>query len=104
MNGKFFFENIWRKSFVDKESNKSPSMPKVSVVIATYNRAHLVSEAIESVLQQTFSDFEMILVNDASCDGTQEVLEKWAQHDSRIRVFHFPKNSGPSLVRNFGIK
>lgn len=74
--------------------------PKVSVIIPTYNRAHCVGEAIESVLSQTFRDFELIVVDDGSTDNTQEVLSKYG---SAIRVIR-QENSGVSAARNTGIK
>lgn len=74
--------------------------PVVSVIIPTYNRAHCVGEAIESVLNQTFRDFEVIVVDDGSTDNTPEVL---AAFGNRIRVIG-QENSGVSAARNAGIK
>lgn len=73
--------------------------PVVSVIIPTYNRAHCVGEAIESVLNQTFRDFEVIVVDDGSTDNTQEVLSRYS---GSIRVIR-QENLGVSAARNAGI-
>ncbi|ASJ06241.1 glycosyltransferase family 2 protein [Thermococcus pacificus] len=78
------------------------SRPEVSVIIPTYNRAHLLKRAIESVLRQSFDDFELIVVDDASPDNTQEVVE--SLDDGRIRYIRLKKNSGGPVARNTGIK
>lgn len=72
----------------------------VSVIIPTYNRAYCVVEAIESVLGQTFQDFELIVVDDGSTDATAEVL---APYVDRIRYI-YQKNAGVSAARNTGIR
>ena len=76
--------------------------PVVSVVIPTYNRAHLVGRAIQSVLRQTYSDFELIVVDDGSTDNTVEVVE--AYQDPRIRLIRLARNYGVSRARNEGIQ
>ncbi|NJE05554.1 glycosyltransferase [Thermococcus sp. M36] len=76
--------------------------PTVSVVIPTYNRANLLKRAIESVLNQGFRDFELIVVDDASSDNTPEVVE--SIEDGRIRYIRLKKNSGGPVARNTGIK
>ena len=76
-------------------------MPEVSVVIPTYNRKEMVQEAVESVLSQTYRDFELIVVDDGSEDGTGEVLrEKFGE---RI-IYLYQKNQGVSRARNRGIE
>lgn len=75
-------------------------MPKVSVVISTYNRAHFVSDAIDSVLNQTFKDLEIVVVDDGSTDNTRQVLEKYG--DSIHYVYQ--ENKGRAEARNTGIK
>ncbi len=77
-------------------------MPKVSVIIPTYNRASLIQRAIDSVLTQTYTDFELIVVDDASNDNTQAVLEKI--RDTRIRLMRHNLNMGGSAARNTGIR
>ncbi|TAJ98670.1 MAG: glycosyltransferase [Candidatus Manganitrophaceae bacterium] len=74
--------------------------PKVSVVIATYNRARFLPETIESVLKQRFRDFELIVVDDGSTDETREVLRSYGD---RVRSFYH-ENRGPSAARNLGIR
>ena len=76
--------------------------PKVSVIIPTYNRAHLVGRAIRSVLNQTYQDFEIIVVDDGSTDNTEEVVKSF--NDPRIRYIRHEKNRGGSAARNTGIR
>lgn len=76
-------------------------MTKVSVIIPTYNRAHFLAEAIQSVLDQTFTDFELIIVDDGSTDNTEDIVMKFK--DPRIRYIN-QENSGVSAARNTGIK
>ncbi len=78
----------------------SQKNPPVSVVIATYNRAALLSQTIESVLDQRFREFEIIVVDDGSIDGTQQVLRAYGD---KIRCF-YQENRGPSAARNLGIR
>jgi len=73
-------------------------MPKVSVLIPTYNYARYLGEAIESVLNQTFTDFELIIVDDQSKDNTDEVVQKYLS-DRRVTYHKNPVNLG--LVGNF---
>jgi len=74
-------------------------MPKVSVIIPTYNRASLLKEAIKSVIQQSFPDFELIVVDDGSNDGTAELIKDYPGVD-----YIYQKNKGVSAARNRGIE
>jgi len=74
----------------------------VSVIIPTYNRAHLVGRAIRSVLNQTYQDFEIIVVDDCSTDNTEEIVKGFNDH--RIRYMRHDRNRGGSAARNTGIK
>jgi len=76
-------------------------MPKVSVIIPTYNRARFLSLALASVLNQTFQDFEIIVIDDNSQDNTQEVIVGFS--DRRIRHIHHETNKGVASARNTGI-
>ena len=78
-----------------------PSNAKVSVIISTYNRAGSLPRAVNSVLAQTFTDFELIIVDDCSTDTTQEVIRKFA--DPRIHSVRHENNAGGSVARNTGI-
>ena len=75
-------------------------MPTVSVIIPTYNRARLVSQAIDSVLQQTFTDFEIIVVDDESTDDTAAVVKRYGD---RVRYVWTP-NGGTGHARNVGMQ
>lgn len=77
-------------------------MPNVSVIIPTYNRAHILGRAIRSVLNQTYQDFELIIVDDGSSDSTDEVVKSF--DDVRIRYLKHKKNRGGAATRNTGIK
>ena len=75
--------------------------PEISVIIPTHNRAWALARAVSSVLNQTFEDFELLVVDDGSTDQTQELLESF--DDSRLRVIKEPSNGGVSRARNRGI-
>ncbi|GAB4114371.1 MAG: glycosyltransferase [Candidatus Caldatribacteriota bacterium] len=78
--------------------------PTVSVIIPTYNRAHLVGRAIQSVLDQTYQDFELIVVDDGSTDNTEDIIKEFQRKDDRIKYLKHEKNKGGSAARNTGIK
>lgn len=73
-----------------------------SIIVPVYNSELYIRECVDSVLRQTFTDWELVLVDDGSNDDTPRVLDKYAT-DSRIVIFHIP-NGGASNARNFGIK
>ena len=66
----------------------------VSVVMTSYNHEKYLADAIESVLNQTFSDFELIIVDDASRDNSQEIIREYQQKDRRIRSIFHSANQG----------
>lgn len=78
-------------------------MPEVSVVVPIYNVAEYLPKCIESILAQTYPDYELILVNDGSKDNSPEIAEEYAKKDPRIKVIHKP-NGGLSDARNEGMK
>ena len=72
----------------------------VSVVMPVYNRENYIKEALDSILNQSFQDFEVIVVDDGSTDKTPQILAEYAKKDSRIRVFTHEKNCGVGCARN----
>jgi glycosyltransferase involved in cell wall biosynthesis len=77
-------------------------MPKISVVMPVYNGEKYLPEAIDSILKQTYRDFELLIINDGSTDGSPQILEEYQKADSRIRLYHQP-NSGLVKTLNLGI-
>lgn len=82
--------------------NNSPNKPFVSIIMPVFNRKEVVLNAINSVLNQTYADFELIIVDDASSDGTKELLNSIDHR--KIRVFTHETNLGSSYARNTGLK
>lgn len=76
--------------------------PKISVIMPVYNVEQYVSKSIESIINQSFSDFELIIINDGSTDKSKEIIEKYANLDSRITIIN-KKNEGVASARNLGI-
>lgn len=77
--------------------------PKISVIIPVYNTEEYVAQAVESIMQQTWEDIEIILINDGSTDGSMPIMEKLAQKDRRIQLYS-QKNQGQSVARNHGMQ
>ena len=84
-------------------SRAGQSDPRVSVVIPTYNRSALLGEAVESVLAQTYSNLEVVIVDDGSTDGTSEVVRRSFGDHPRIRYF-YQENGGVVSAKNAGIR
>lgn len=80
--------------------------PLVSIIIPTYNRAHLIGETLDSVLAQTYGNWECIIVDDGSTDNTSDVLESYVNKDSRFQYYHRPPDrpKGANACRNYGFQ
>ena len=76
--------------------------PKISVIVPVYKAEKYLNRCVDSILAQTFTDFEVLLIDDGSPDRSGEICDEYAKKDSRVRVFH-KENGGPSLARNLGI-
>lgn len=76
---------------------------KVTVIIPVYNAEKYLDECIQSVLDQNFTDFELLLINDGSSDNSAMICDRYAYQDRRVKVFH-KKNGGVSSARNLGIE
>ena len=76
----------------------------VSIVMPAYNCAHYIGETIQSVLVQTYEDWELLIVDDQSTDNTPKVVDEFATQDDRIRYIELEKNSGVAVARNRGIE
>lgn len=75
--------------------------PKISVVMSVYNGSNFLDQSIQAILNQTFRDFEFIIIDDASTDETPEIIRYFANQDSRIRAFRNEKNIGPAgFIKN----
>jgi len=95
-----------RKTFKDdffkiRMEKKIPS-PKISVVMPVYNEEKFLDESIQSILNQTFKDFEFIIINDASIDNSLKIIKKYK--DKRIKLINNKKNQGFSNSTNFGLR
>ena len=78
-------------------------MSKISIIVPVYNVESYLARCINSILAQTFQDFDLILVDDGSPDRSGHICDEYAAHESRIHVIH-QKNGGLSVARNTGIE
>lgn len=78
-------------------------MPAISIIIPIYNAENTLKRCLDSIIQQSFNDFEAILINDCSKDKSGEICNQTASIDKRFKVIHLTKNAGVSNARNVGI-
>lgn len=80
--------------------------PLISIIIPTYNRAHLIGETLDSVIAQTYINWECIVVDDGSTDYTEELIRFYCEKDSRIQFYHRPADltKGANSCRNYGFE
>ena len=87
-----------------KEQSEKKQSPEVSIITANFNCERYIETTIHSVLAQTFTDWEMIIVDDLSTDNGPEIIKKYCKKDSRIKLITLKKNSGPAVARNTAIE
>ena len=78
-------------------------MPKVSVVMPVYNASRFLNESVNSILNQTLDDLELICVDDGSTDDSLDILNEFKAKDSRVKVFSLPHHGGGN-ARNYGLE
>lgn len=80
--------------------------PLISIIIPTYNRAHLIGETLDSIIDQTYTNWECIVVDDGSTDNTAAVVAKYIEKDKRFQFYKRPENKkkGPNSCRNYGFE
>lgn len=102
-----FYNQIRKVSESYRSKSFITSSPEISVIMSAYNSAKYIKEAVESILFQSFGNFEFIIIDDGSTDGTKKILKEFSQQDPRIKLICRRKNIGqPGFVRNlnFGLK
>ena len=78
--------------------------PKVTIIMPAYNAADGIATGINSILNQTWKNIELIVVDDCSPDDTREVVKRYSAKDSRVKLLSTPENSGPYVARNIALK
>lgn len=76
----------------------------VSIIMPSYNSAKYISEAIESVIDQTYTNWELLITDDCSTDNSRDIIKQYAETDSRVKLFCLNENSGAGVARNNSIK
>lgn len=82
----------------------SQEQPMISVIVPVYNTQDYLVRCLDSLLAQTYPNLEILLIDDASTDGSGRLCEEYAAGDDRLQIIHFTKNRGPSAARNEGIR
>lgn len=77
-------------------------MPQITIIIPVYNAEKTLRRCVQSILMQTYTDWELLLIDDGSKDNSGKICDEYAAQDSRVRVFH-QKNGGASFARNIGL-
>lgn len=87
-------------------SNKieNRSKPFISIITPTYNSLQFIDNTIQSILNQSYTNWELLITDDCSTDGTWDLLKQYTFKDNRIKIFQLEKNSGPGVARNHSIK
>ena len=88
---------------VNEQSGVEQTQPLVSVIMPAYNAEEYISEAVQSVMAQTYTNWELLILDDCSTDGTADKARCFSDLDPRITLYSNPKNIGVALTRNKGM-
>lgn len=84
--------------------NKKENIPKVSIIVPTYNRGHFLERTIENVQKQTINDWELLIIDDGSNDNTKDIVEGFIKNDNRVKYFYQENSGGPASPKNIGLE
>lgn len=84
--------------------DERPAAPRFSVIVPVFQTVAWVRECLDSIIQQSFQNFDVLVIDDGSTDGSGDVIDQYAQKDRRIRTFHHPRNLGLGRARNLGLE
>lgn len=102
---KFFYDQlIYQKPVELSFYSKDAPQPKISIILTTYNAEDMIGLAIEAFIQQTWQNWELLLVDDCSTDNTVGVIQSYIDRDDRIKLLHTEQNSGTNVARNIALK
>ena len=90
--------------FTDRQTDRQTDRPEISVIVPVYNVAPYLAACLDSILAQTFCDFELILVDDGSTDGSREIAEAYKEKDERVRFVRHRWNRGGAAARNLAME
>ena len=105
-----FAENIEETKIItennnnNKNNNNNNNKPLVSVIMPVYNAEKYLDRSISSIINQTYDNLEILLIDDCSTDNSYNILKEYAKKDKRIKVFHNQENQHVSETRNVGIR
>ena len=94
--------SVMEKKAEQQGTTKTQKMPLISIIVPVYQVKDYIGECVESLLDQTYTNLEILLVDDGSTDGSGEICDQYADRDNRVRVVH-QENQGPSAARNAGL-
>jgi len=97
------FSSKFFRTFASKKDKSTVKTPTISIIIPVYNGAKYVSDALSSVVNQTFTDWECIVIDDASTDNSVDIINDFVARDKRFRLIKKDKNSGIGATRNVGL-
>lgn len=98
-----FYAGLNASNYKEFENIITGSKPDISVIIPVYNVENYLGECLDSILNQSFKNLEVICVNDGSTDNSLKILESHAKNDSRVKIIS-QENNGPGYARNVGLK
>lgn len=93
-----------REHYTDITVDNKRRSPEISVLLPCYNACTTIARSIESLLSQSMTDFELIIINDGSTDGSHQIIDKYRDIDDRIVTIHLSQNKGLAHALNLGIK
>ena len=86
------------------QTDRQTDRPEISVIVPVYNVAPYLAVCLDSILAQTFRDFEIVLVEDGSTDGSREIVEAYEAKDARVRLVEHRWNHGVTAAHNLGLE
>lgn len=100
----FYYDRLTAKRSTKKDKTQKAKQPKVSIIVPAHNAADTIATTLDSLLAQSWTNIEILVVNDCSTDNTQSVVQRYTERDDRVQCMKTKQNSGPYVARNTALK